>query len=211
MKLKLDLHVHTTRSTDAFTQIGQLARLCTKAGIDGLAVTDHNVAAVDLQDGILVVPGIEVSCKNGHVIGLGISTRIPRGLTADDTIRKIQDLGGLAVIPHPYDLWRSSVKPDLLTVRPDAVEVVNSASLFHSVAWKRAREFAVKEGLSVVAGSDSHIPQTLGRAFTEIQSYSQDVKSILEAIKNGFAVPNGRPVTAGHRIRKLVLQAMTRR
>lgn len=207
MKLKLDLHVHTARSTDAFTQIGQLAQLCAKAGIDGLAVTDHNVAAVELPDGILVIPGIEVSSKNGHVIGLGTSTTIPRGLTADDTIRQIQDLGGLAIIPHPYDLWRPSVKPDLLTVRPNAVEVVNSSSLFHSVAWKRAREFAGKQGLSIVAGSDSHIPQTLGRAFTEIQCGSQDVKSILEAIKNGFAVPNGRPITAAHRIRKLVLQA----
>lgn len=211
LKLKLDLHVHTERSPDAFTKIGQLAQLCKKAGIDGLAITDHDMIVVELPDGIPVIPGIEVSSKDGHVIALGVSAGIPRGLPAGDTIREIQRLGGLAVIPHPYDLWRSSVKPDLLNVRPDAVEVVNSSSLLHSVVWKRAREFARKEGLPVVAGSDSHIPQTLGMAFTEVQTDSQDVKSIVEAIRSGFAVPKGRPITAGHRIRKLVLQATKKR
>ncbi len=210
MKLKLDLHVHTERSPDAFTKIGQLAQLCKKAGVDGLAITDHNTTVLEVPDGIPVVPGIEVSSKDGHVIGLGVSVGIPRGLTADATIREIQRLGGLAVIPHPYDLWRSSVKPDMLNIRPDAIEVVNSSSLLHSVTWKRAREFATRERLSIVAGSDSHIPQTLGMAFTELQTDSKDVKSVVEAIRSGFTVPSGRPINAGHRITKLVLQARKR-
>ncbi len=49
MKLKLDLHVHTNRSSDAFTSPKLLATICRDRGLDGLAITDHNVLARDLR------------------------------------------------------------------------------------------------------------------------------------------------------------------
>ena len=127
MKLKLDLHVHTSRSTDAFTPPEQLRTICTERGLDGLAITDHNVLAQDLDDELVILPGIEISSRDGHIIGLGLSDAIPRGLSADETIRKIREQNGASIIPHPYDLFRSSVRPHLLTVRPDAIEVINSS------------------------------------------------------------------------------------
>ena len=211
MKLKLDLHIHTTRSHDAFTEPSQLASLSKARGLDGLAITDHNTPVRDTPDGLVVVPGIEVSSKQGHVIGLGVSAPVARGLSADQTIDEIRRLGGVAIIPHPYDLFRSSVRPDQLKVRPDAIEVVNSSSFLHSVTWKRAREFAEKAELPEVAGSDSHIPQTLGRAFTLVETDSSDADSILDAIRKGSVSPAGRPIRATERLRKLVLSATRRR
>jgi predicted metal-dependent phosphoesterase TrpH len=203
LKLKLDLHVHTNRSSDAFTSPKQLTTICRDRGLDGLAITDHNVLAVDSSDELVILPGIEISTRHGHVIGLGVSEAVPRGLSADETIRRIRDLNGISIIPHPYDLLRSSVRPHLLTVRPDAIEVINSSSFLHSVTWNRARKFAERENYPMTAGSDSHIPQTIGRAYTEVECGSKNVESVLVSLRSGSITPFGRPVRATERFRKL--------
>ena len=205
MKLKLDLHVHTTRSRDAFTALDHLPRLAKNSGLDGAAVTDHNCALDLVVGGTIVVPGIEISSSEGHVIGLGITAPIPRGLSADQTINEIHRMAGVAVIPHPYDLFRKSVRPERLTARPDAIEVVNSSNFLHSVTWKRGRKYAQKAGLPMVAGSDSHIPQTIGRAYTVVDTDSGDIPGILDAIRKGSVTPSGRPISIWDRLRKTVL------
>ncbi|HZY47016.1 MAG TPA: PHP domain-containing protein [Candidatus Bathyarchaeia archaeon] len=204
MKLKLDLHVHTNRSSDAITPPDQLASLCKVRGLDGLAITDHNILASDSSQDMVVLPGIEISSRDGHIIGLGVRDTVPQGLSADDTIRRIRGWGGVSIIAHPYDLLRSSVKPHLLTTRPDAIEVINSSSFLHSISWKRARDFAEKVEYPMTGGSDSHIPQTLGRAYTEIECNSPSVESVLDALRSGSVSPAGRPIRAADRLRKLL-------
>jgi predicted metal-dependent phosphoesterase TrpH len=203
LKLKLDLHVHTNRSSDAFTSPKQLANICGDRGLDGLAITDHNVLAVDSSNEVVFLPGIEISTRDGHVIGLGLSEAVPRGLSADETLQRVKDLHGVSIIPHPYDLLRSSVRPHTLVIRPDAIEVINSSSFLHSVTWKRARKFAEKENYAMTAGSDSHIPETIGRAYTEVESPSRDTASVLAALKSGLVTPIGGPIRASERIRKM--------
>lgn len=203
MKLRLDLHVHTVRSNDAHTRTNELVPNIRRNGLDGLAITDHNAIAQEIPDGAIIVPGVEISSLDGHIIGLGLSTPIPRDLPADETIRQIRDQGGVSIVAHPYDLFRSAVSPESLTETPDAIEVVNSASFLHSMTWKRAKTFAIKKNLSQTGGSDSHIPQTIGRAFTVIESESEEVESILNAIRKGSVSPEGRPYHLTDRLRKL--------
>ncbi len=168
-------------------------------------MTDHDILSDSSVGGEMIIPGMEVSSAQGHVIGLGLSDSVPRGLSADDTINEIHRLGGLVIIPHPYDLFRPSVRPEILNIRPDAIEVVNSSSFLHSLTWKKAREFARKAGIPKVAGSDSHIPQTIGRAFTVVETDSRDIQSILDAIRKGSVNPSGRPIKALERVRKMTL------
>ena len=203
MKLKLDLHVHTNRSNDAVTSPKQLATICRDRGLDGLAITDHNVLAVDSSKEVVFLPGIEISTRDGHIIGLGLSEAVPRGLSADETIQGIKELQGVSIIPHPYDLLRSSVRPHNLAVRPDAIEVINSSSFLHSLTWKRARKFAEKQNYPMTAGSDSHIPETIGRAYTEVESPSKDTASVLAALKSGLITPVGGPIRVSERVRKM--------
>jgi predicted metal-dependent phosphoesterase TrpH len=200
--LKLDLHVHTDRSSDGHTRIDELVPNIRRAGLDGLAITDHNILSTDTLEEALIIPGIEISSRDGHIIGLGIPSPVPRGLTGDETIREIRKLGGVSIVVHPYDLFRSAIRPDNLTTMPDAIEAINSASIFHSVTWKRARTFAREHHLPMTAGSDSHIPETIGNAFTTIECDSQTVRSVLDAIKKGATTTEGRPNTLRERLRK---------
>lgn len=202
MKLKLDLHVHTNRSPDGSTRPEDLPGVAKERGLDGFAITDHNILSSDTSNELLILPGVEISTCDGHVIGLGISQMIPRGLSADETIRKIRDYGGVSIVAHPYDLLRSAVKPHLLTERPDAVEVINSASFLHSYSWSRARKFAEKGHYSMTGGSDSHIPDTLGRAYTEIESDSKAIGSVLTSLKIGKVNPIGTAIGLRERFRK---------
>lgn len=204
MKLKLDLHVHTTNSKDAYTFPDQLVALCRRARIDGIAVTDHNVLPKNLPEEMTFIPGIEISTLQGHVIGLGPREHVAKGLSADETIHQIRKLGGVVIIPHPYDMFRPSVTPEALTARPDAIEVVNSSSFLHSLTWRRAKRFAESRGLPAVAGSDSHIPQTLGRAFTVVDTDSREISSILDAIRKDSVEAEGKPVRLRERLQKLL-------
>jgi len=119
--LKLDLHVHTNKSSDAHTRLDEIVPSIQRAGLDGLAITDHNTLSTDTFERALIIPGIEISSRDGHIIGLGIPSPIPRGLSADETIREIRNMGGVSIIAHPYDMFRSAIKPDILTTMPNAI------------------------------------------------------------------------------------------
>ncbi len=94
-----DLHIHTARSGDARIEPRGLVAEARGLGLFAIAVTDHNtvagvreVAALARGQDLLVVPGVEVSSRDGHVLALGVSEDVPAGLSADETIRLIGDL-----------------------------------------------------------------------------------------------------------------------
>jgi len=106
-------------------------------------------------------------------------------------------------VPHPYDPVCECVKIRQLKARPDAVETVNSDAVsFHISNWL-ARRDARKFALSQVGGSDSHIPQTVGDAYTVIDSQTTDVRDILQAIKSGKVSAAGNATTMLNKARKL--------
>ncbi len=134
--LKLDLHVHTVRSSDAHTKREDLPAIIKSKGLDGVAVTEHNVFDPVKFDNAIILPGVEISSRDGHIIALGIREMIQPGLSADDTIQRIHDQDGVAIVPHPYDPVSKCVKISRLKTRPDAVETVNADALsFYVSNW----------------------------------------------------------------------------
>ncbi len=76
-----DLHVHTPGSEDAaeedFGDPSQIVQAAISAGLDVIAITDHNTAdwcdrMTTAAEGtaLVVLPGVELSTPDGHLLGI---------------------------------------------------------------------------------------------------------------------------------------------
>jgi predicted metal-dependent phosphoesterase TrpH len=204
--LKLDLHVHTCYSHDAVTTLKQVVDYSRKRGLDGVAITDHNTVkgALKLKTrDIIVVPGIEVSTLNGHLLGLNVTTPIPAKLGIEETIRLIHEAGGIAVAPHPTTFYKSP--PSRRVSSYDAVEVMNGASAPFPVFTYLSKKFASGLGLPQTGGSDSHYAPEIGAAYTVVDA-DPDVDEIVCAIKKGAAYPVGQGIPLRIRLGRTALK-----
>jgi predicted metal-dependent phosphoesterase TrpH len=200
--LRLDMHVHTDVSPDAHTRREDLPEIIRRKKLDGLAITEHDRFDPNFPNA-LILPGVEISSHDGHVIGLGIRGIIPPGLSADETIRAIHGQGGIAIIPHPYDPVSVCLKIARLHERADAVETVNADALSFYVSNWLARKDARKFNLPEVGGSDSHIPQTIGDAYAVVDAASTNLSDILNAIREGKVRAEGNASSIQNKLRKL--------
>jgi predicted metal-dependent phosphoesterase TrpH len=194
LELKIDLHVHTCYSHDAVTTLKQVVSFTKKRGLDGVAITDHNTVkgALKLKTrDILIVPGIEISTLNGHLLGLNVTTTIPAKLGIEETIHLIHEAGGIAVAPHPTTFYKSP--PSRRISSYDAVEVMNGTSVPFPVFTYLSKRFAAGLGLPQTGGSDSHYAPEIGAAYTVVDA-DPDVDEIVCAIKKGAAYPVGHGI-----------------
>ncbi len=203
MKLRLDLHVHTSRSPDAFTDTRDLIEAVRNRGLDGIAVTDHNMPCSFESDEITVVPGIEVSSLNGHILGLGSKQPVPSQLPPEDTIRLMKSFGYIAVVAHPFDMSGKGVDPRRLQQKPDAIETMNANAFPFEKSRKRAEQAALSLNIPMIGGSDSHLPQTIGDAYTEVEVDESTVEAIILSILSGRTVPKGHSTNTVNKLRKL--------
>ena len=102
-----DLHCHTVHS-DGADSIDTVAALAVSAGLDFLAVTDHNTTShhrflppAGSRYGITLVPGQEVTSWRGHANVFGAIGFVDFRAPADDWFRVAQERGGLASVNHP--------------------------------------------------------------------------------------------------------------
>ena len=76
---RADLHVHTSASADGRSSLEETARAARRAGLDAVAVTDHNLCtpAPERLEGVLFIPGCEVSTRAGHITALFLTRPLP--------------------------------------------------------------------------------------------------------------------------------------
>jgi len=195
--LACDLHVHTNYSKDGESSVEEILLQAEAEGLDAIAITDHDSVdgakkALALGSTVLVIPGIEVSTKQGHLLVLGVTEIIPAGLDVVATVDIAHRLGGLCILPHPYHVWRHGVarrkKAGMNVV--DAVEAFNSRYIVGSANQKAAR-VAKRLGKPCVGGSDAHNARFVGFGRTYVES-EKSVPAILEAIRAGRVSCGGR-------------------
>jgi len=195
--LTCDLHVHTNYSKDGESSVEEIIRAAELAGLDAIAITDHDSIngakkALACETSVLVIPGIEVTTKQGHLLVLGVTDIIPAGLDVETTVAIARRMGGLLILPHPYHVWRHGVarrrKAGMMVV--DAVESFNSRYIVGS-ANRKAERIALKLGKPCVGGSDAHNARFIGFGRTYIDA-EKNVPAILDAIRAGNVTCGGK-------------------
>jgi predicted metal-dependent phosphoesterase TrpH len=137
-------------------------------------------------DGLLVIPGIEVTTADGHLLCLGC--HLPsslKGRPSAEVCALAHAAGGLAVAPHPYDIFRAGIREAVLDTLPlDGLEVFNAATTLRRHN-RKAYDYALRRGLPMTAGSDAHSAGAVGVACTIVETEDFSVRGVLAALARG--------------------------
>jgi predicted metal-dependent phosphoesterase TrpH len=181
-----DLHIHTNFS-DGADSPHDVLRWAERKRLDVIAITDHDTIEGALVAAQLaresrsnpdVIVGEEVSSADGHILGLFLTTRVPPGLSAEETVAAIHEQGGLAVAAHPFWRyednnrrgWVYSVGDHVEHVGFDAIEVLNGGFTPSMIAANRRAGAAARAlGLTQVGGSDAHVRHAIAWAHTRFE------------------------------------------
>jgi predicted metal-dependent phosphoesterase TrpH len=195
-----DFHNHTTFSPDSQTSPRALVdALVVHPFVKVAAVTDHDTIkgldavrqlAAPYPD-ILIIPGVEITSRQGDIVVLGAQELPPKQWDVEDVVDFARETGCVTIAVHPFR--PVGLGDEVADSGVDAIEIYNGGST--ALANKKARELAKQLGLPGVSGSDSHSPAELFSVFTEVQA-SLDVDEILAAIRQGHVVafPAGKSI-----------------
>lgn len=169
---RYDLQVHTNASPCSRAAPVDIVDAAVDAGLDGIAVTNHDTlsgyeaVSEAAPDDLHVIPGVEVTTTQGHLLGLYVR-EVPPKEDPITVIEHIHEQNGLAILSHPFDWLREHYETNLEAIasRVDAVEVRNSRCLLPRFN-RRAQKFADRHSLAVTGGSDAHFPMEIGRSTT---------------------------------------------
>lgn len=154
-----DLHTHAIGDGRFGSQTPDLVARhlegALEAGLQCLGVTDHDdlrpgliaaeyAAAHDLP--ILVLPGMEVTTSDGHLVALGLREPLKPWRSMTETVDEARKHGALCILPHPF-FAHLRARDDV-----DAIERLNH----------RYGDFDVdRDDIAVIASSDAHTPADL--------------------------------------------------
>ncbi|MCK0111090.1 PHP domain-containing protein [Ornithinimicrobium sp. F0845] len=146
--MRIDLHTHSTCS-DGTEPPGQVVRSAETAGLDVVALTDHDTAAgwaeADLagqEVGVTVVPGIEVSCRSRgasvHVLAYLVDPEVEAfrhelELARDSRATRLQRMADLLIRDGYLDSFEQvleGVPPGATLGRPHLADAMVAAGRF---------------------------------------------------------------------------------
>jgi len=216
--IRVDVHTHTAASYDSEAAPAALLRAAERAGLDGVAVTDHDTVrgariAADLAADYepFVVVGCEVSTADGHLLALGVDGAPEPGRPLAATARSVREAGGVAVVPHPFQRSRHGAAASAIAA-VDGIEVYNAHALT-GIRNGQARRFAASEGYPAFGGSDAHRPGAVGRAATRVglPAGADPAPGVaVEAMRAGRTAAVGRRVPARAVLDRVVATARLR-
>ncbi len=200
-----DLHIHTTASDGFDTVQAVLEHVAALGTLNVIAITDH-----DILEGSLwayehrarypfdIIPGLEVTSIEGHVLALWVTNPIPAGMSLAETTAAIHEQAGVAILAHPFELTityrvagRYLRQPEsLLDTGIDAVEVYNAASPTPASNLLAAR-MAKKIHLPGTGGSDAHSLGGIGCGITRFQG--RTATDLRQALLAGQTQGTGHP------------------
>ncbi|HEX9862300.1 MAG TPA: CehA/McbA family metallohydrolase [Candidatus Bathyarchaeia archaeon] len=195
-RVKADLHVHTVYSPDSLITLETLVFYAKRRGLNAVAVTDHNRVEGALkfagETDFLIIPGTEVNSSDGHIVALNVREVIPRDLSAEETVERIHEAGGIAVACHPFAMFKGSLGKHA-SGKFDAIETINASASPFKRSVRKAEEVAERFKLPRVAGTDAHYAPAIGYAYTVVDA-ELNADAVVKAIAAGRCEPFGAPV-----------------
>jgi len=208
LKLKIDLHVHTSYS-DSNGLVYEIIREAERKGLDGLAITDHKTIrgvheALKICGELMIIPGQEVKTRRCEILALGIRRRIKDDLPLLIALKEIHAQNGLAVLPHPtVPLFRGLDEETIRALPIDGIEVFSAITPLPGYFIRKNLRMARRLRKPIVAGSDSHSAETVGDAYTIISCEERSVDEVLRAIRLGRTSIGGAPSRLSFKLRML--------
>lgn len=189
-----DIHIHTIYSYDATTTVRAVLKQASNAGLHVIAITDHDDirGAFDARElasqyDLEVIPAVEVSTRDGHLLALFVEKIPPRGLSLEETLLYVGDLGGIAVAPHPFNQLPGSLNLDNVVsvlTKPALKNIMRGIEVYNMSTQpfdKRVQRLSAYLPFAKTAGSDAHVYWAIGTGKTEFKGTSAaDLRTALE-------------------------------
>ncbi|MBK8024088.1 MAG: PHP domain-containing protein [Chloroflexi bacterium] len=206
---RADLHMHTNVSDGIATVQQMLDHAEHRTDLDVVAITDHDCLDASLwayehrhRYRFDIIPGLEVTSRDGHILALWVTRPIPRGMSLVETVAAIHEQGGLAIMAHPLEptidfraFWRYLLKPAVLIESGiNAIEIFNAGAITPGGNWLAAQHFR-DAGIPLVGNSDAHRPEDIGSGYTRFRG--KTAADLRASLVNGWTAAEGEswPIT----------------
>lgn len=189
--MNVDLHVHTIERSACAT-VSEIYQVETAiaAGLDGIAITDHNtlvprqrlLALNEMYAPFKIFTGIEVSAGANDWLVLGVhDPAIQRkDWRYPDLLDFVRAREGYIILAHPFRRG-PDLGDDLETYRPDGIEELSINTPAHY--REDIRAIAARLGLALFANSDAHFPGAVGSFINRLPRAAGNDRELVEVLQ----------------------------
>ena len=177
-----------TNLGDGWISPARMVESAIRRGLAVIAVTDHDhlegarrveALLAEQDSGLRMITGVEVSTRQGHLIGLFVTKAPKPRRSVEESIDAINEQGGLVIVPHPLgrlvpSLSRRRIDALLAAGYPiDGIELYNPSPA-NAAARSTVREANEQWGLAGIGASDAHFWQHIGAGYTRFPGTTPD-------------------------------------
>ena len=205
----IDLHNHTSKySDDSLLSPEHLIEVAKKAGLDGIAVTEHDffwdheeLVDIGKRMDFLVIPGVEINTDEGHLLVFGLDQYV-FGMHKTWFLKDLVDKsGGAMLAAHPY---RRRFRPEFKNAEEyermlqkastnSMLAIVEGAEVNNGRGSEQENAFATelcrRLNLKGVATSDSHQTHDIAKNGTRFERQITGLEDLITELKAGRFQP----------------------
>ncbi|MFA6449006.1 MAG: PHP domain-containing protein [bacterium] len=194
------MHIHTMVSSPcSFIDPVECIETAISRGLDAICITEHDALEGSrvLKDiarsyrGFIVLSGIEVLSREGHLLVYGYDKDITGVPSARDVIDIVGSCGGIVIPAHPWRApfgWYSGTL-DRPLEETDFAELFGVIEKYNGSSSPKQNQMAVnycqKTGAFGIGGSDAHSVSGIGCCFTVFEDDIADERELVAALRSG--------------------------
>ena len=199
--MKIDLHVHAKeRSKCAQVREEDQIQAALRAGLQGLAFTDHNrlapaehlTALNQKYAPFRIFTGVEVDADREHWLVLGVDDKLLErpGWRYPELRDFVRWRRGFIALAHPFR-YVDEIRADIEAYPPDGIEVKSFNTPSHWEAEIRA--IAGRYGLALLQNTDSHFAGQIGSYSNELPGPVENDQELVKILLGMRATQSPAP------------------